>query len=59
MEYSGLDKVLNNSGDGSASNSSKALAKLTSLPNLNEVVDGGLAFDKMLQNIDFILIFFY
>ncbi|PIN18752.1 Digalactosyldiacylglycerol synthase [Handroanthus impetiginosus] len=44
MEYSELDKVLNNSGDGSGSNSTKALTKSTSLPNLNEMVDGGLAF---------------
>ncbi|KAK4480914.1 hypothetical protein RD792_011772 [Penstemon davidsonii] len=38
MEYSELDKVLNNS---SRSNNMK---KSTSLPNLNEMVDGGLAF---------------
>ncbi|KAL0410188.1 UNVERIFIED_CONTAM: Digalactosyldiacylglycerol synthase 1, chloroplastic [Sesamum latifolium] len=45
MEYSDLDKVLDNSGDGySGRNSNKGLTKSTSLPNLNEMVDGGLAF---------------
>lgn len=43
MEYSELDKVLNNSGENSSS-SSNGLMKSTSLPNLNELVDGGLAF---------------
>ncbi|KAL0346979.1 UNVERIFIED_CONTAM: Digalactosyldiacylglycerol synthase 1, chloroplastic [Sesamum calycinum] len=45
MEYSDLDKVLDNSGDGySGRNSNKGLTKSTSLPNLHEMVDGGLAF---------------
>lgn len=45
MEYSELDKVLNNSGDrylGSSSN--YGLTKSTSVPDLNKMVDGGLAF---------------
>ncbi|XP_011094235.1 digalactosyldiacylglycerol synthase 1, chloroplastic [Sesamum indicum] len=45
MKYSDLDKILDNSGDGySGRNSNKGLTKSTSLPNLNEMVDGGLAF---------------
>ncbi|KAL1545648.1 Digalactosyldiacylglycerol synthase 1, chloroplastic [Salvia divinorum] len=42
MEYAELDKVLNNPGRSSRSNNS--LTKSSSMPNLNEVVDGGLAF---------------
>lgn len=42
MEYSELDKVLNNPGTSSRSNNS--LRKSSSMPNLNDVVDGGLAF---------------
>ncbi|KAL3825706.1 hypothetical protein ACJIZ3_021735 [Penstemon smallii] len=45
MEYSELDKVLNNPGGiYSSKNSNKSLRKSTPMPNLNEMVDGGLAF---------------
>ncbi|XP_057778325.1 digalactosyldiacylglycerol synthase 1, chloroplastic [Salvia miltiorrhiza] len=41
MEYSDLDKVLNNPGSSRSNNS---MTKSRSMPNLNDVVDGGLAF---------------
>lgn len=45
MEYSELDKVLNNTGLGDLGRSSKmALTKSVSMPDLTEMVDGGLAF---------------
>lgn len=45
MEYSELDKVLNDSGDRSLGMTrSNNLRKSTSMPNLNDMVDGGLAF---------------
>ncbi|KAK4414768.1 Digalactosyldiacylglycerol synthase 1, chloroplastic [Sesamum alatum] len=43
MEYSELDKVLDNSGNGYVGRN-KGMTKSTSLPNLNQMVDGGLAF---------------
>ncbi|GFP86126.1 digalactosyldiacylglycerol synthase 1 chloroplastic [Phtheirospermum japonicum] len=47
MEFSELDKVLNNPADRNLSrirNNNNGLTKSASLPNLNEMVDGGLAF---------------
>ncbi|KAI3473386.1 hypothetical protein Pfo_030676 [Paulownia fortunei] len=44
MEYSELDKVLNNPGGFLGRSSNNGLTKSTSMPNLNEMVDGGLAF---------------
>ncbi|KAI3472084.1 hypothetical protein Pfo_029120 [Paulownia fortunei] len=44
MEYSELDKVLNNPGGFLGRSSNNGLTKSASMPNLNEMVDGGLAF---------------
>lgn len=46
MEYSELDKILSKEKDGSKSstNSRKLIGKSASMPNLTQVVDGGLAF---------------
>ncbi|KAL6521195.1 Digalactosyldiacylglycerol synthase 1, chloroplastic [Orobanche gracilis] len=46
MEYSELDKVLSNSGGRNPNRirNNNGLTKSASLPNLNEIVDGGLAF---------------
>ncbi|KAG8376812.1 hypothetical protein BUALT_Bualt09G0102800 [Buddleja alternifolia] len=47
MEYSDLDKVLGNPGDrylGRSRNNKGTVTKSTSMPNLNSMVDGGLAF---------------
>ncbi|KAL3642741.1 Digalactosyldiacylglycerol synthase 1, chloroplastic [Castilleja foliolosa] len=47
MEFSELDKILNNPGGRNLSgtrNKNNGLTKSASLPNLNEMVDGGLAF---------------
>lgn len=42
MEYSELDKVLTN--DGTQLNKTNGIKKSVSMPNLSEMVDGGLAF---------------
>ncbi|EYU18119.1 hypothetical protein ABFS82_10G061500 [Erythranthe guttata] len=45
MEYSDLDKILSNSGvDRRFGRRNSGLTKSASMPNLNELVDGGLAF---------------
>ncbi|CAI9766405.1 unnamed protein product [Fraxinus pennsylvanica] len=45
MEYSELDKVLNNTGLGDSGRSCKmAITKSVSMPDLTKMVDGGLAF---------------
>ncbi|CAL0310008.1 unnamed protein product [Lupinus luteus] len=46
MEYSELDKILNNEKDGakSSTHNRKLISKSVSMPNLTEAVDGGLAF---------------
>ncbi|KAL9332152.1 hypothetical protein ACSQ67_001762 [Phaseolus vulgaris] len=46
MEYSELDSILNkeNNGEKSSLNKGKLVAKSVSMPNLTELVDGGLAF---------------
>ncbi|XP_061362462.1 digalactosyldiacylglycerol synthase 1, chloroplastic isoform X2 [Gastrolobium bilobum] len=46
MEYSELDSVLNKEKDGpkSSADNGKLIAKSVSMPNLTDLVDGGLAF---------------
>ncbi|XP_062112450.1 digalactosyldiacylglycerol synthase 1, chloroplastic [Humulus lupulus] len=44
MDYSELNKILNNSEEVKKLSSSKQMTKSISLPNLSEMVDGGLAF---------------
>ena len=46
MEYSELDRVLNKENDAAKSKTynRKLIAKSVSMPNLTELVDGGLAF---------------
>lgn len=46
MEYSELDKILDKERDGtkSSTDNRKLIAKSVSMPNLTELVDGGLAF---------------
>ncbi|KAM6571388.1 hypothetical protein CsatA_015468 [Cannabis sativa] len=44
MDYSELNKILNNSEEVKKLSSSKHMTKSVSLPNLSEMVDGGLAF---------------
>ena len=46
MEYSELDRILNkeNNGEKASVDKGKLIAKSASMPNLTELVDGGLAF---------------
>ncbi|KAI4300554.1 hypothetical protein L6164_033921 [Bauhinia variegata] len=44
MEYSELDRLLNNDGSKSSTKNGMPITKSVSLPNLTELVDGGLAF---------------
>lgn len=46
IEYSELNKVLNNTEDGAkfSSNNRKIIKKSVSLPSLSQIFDGGLAF---------------
>ena len=46
MEYSELDRILNmeNNGEKESVDKGKLIAKSASMPNLTELVDGGLAF---------------
>ncbi|XP_043699263.1 digalactosyldiacylglycerol synthase 1, chloroplastic-like isoform X2 [Telopea speciosissima] len=45
MEYSELDRVLNNTEEtAGSSNANRKMTKSISMPSLSEVVDGGLAF---------------
>ncbi|KAI4348883.1 hypothetical protein L6164_009549 [Bauhinia variegata] len=44
MEYSELDKVLNNDGAKSSTDNGRPMTKSVSMPSLTELADGGLAF---------------
>ncbi|KAF8641915.1 hypothetical protein HU200_067625 [Digitaria exilis] len=44
MEHSELNKVLNSATEGDGSSTGRRMRKSASLPNMSDVVDGGLAF---------------